>query len=68
MPTASSAMQMEDTMEIDLNGYLMTPTIDEEDHLFGWKVHSINFPVMSKLAHKFLCIPASEGLLVQGET
>ncbi|XP_055036165.2 uncharacterized protein [Misgurnus anguillicaudatus] len=59
VPHASS-VQLEDSLEAELNGYLMTPAIDgEEDPLAWWKVHRVNFPRLSKLARKYLCIPAT---------
>lgn len=57
----SSSVQLEDTaMEAELNSYLMSPAIDgEQDPLAWWKVHRVNFPRLSKLARKYLCIPAT---------
>lgn len=47
-------------MEAELNSYLMTPTVDgEEDPLAWWKVHNVNFLMLSKLACKFVCILAT---------
>lgn len=47
-------------IEAEVNTYLMTTTIDgEEDPLAWWKVHRVNFPMLSKLVSKFLCIPAT---------
>ncbi len=47
-------------MEAELNSYLMTPAIDgEQDPLVWWKVYRVNFPRLSKLACKYLCIPAT---------
>ncbi|CAL9703630.1 unnamed protein product [Knipowitschia caucasica] len=44
----------------ELNSYLVSPTIDsEDDPLSWWNVHQVNFPHLSKLARKYLCIPAS---------
>lgn len=60
VPPASTAVQLECAIEAEVNIYLMTPTIDgEEDPLAWWKVHRVNFPMLSKLARKFLCIPAT---------
>lgn len=57
---ASTAVQLEGAIEAEVNTYLMTPTIDgEEDPLAWWKVHRVNFPMLSKLVSKFLCIPAT---------
>ena len=59
-PPSSSTTQLEDAIKAKLDNYLMTPTIDgEEDPLAWWRVHNVNFPWLSKLARKFLCIPAT---------
>ncbi|XP_063759366.1 E3 SUMO-protein ligase ZBED1-like isoform X1 [Eleginops maclovinus] len=56
---ASSTVQLEDTIKAELDNYLITPTIDgEQDPLAWWRVHNVNFPWLSKLARKYLCIPA----------
>lgn len=56
----TSSMQLEDSMEAELNGYLITPVIDgEQDPLAWWKLHRVNFPRLSELACKYLCIPAA---------
>lgn len=52
VPPASS-VKLEDTLKAELNGYLMTPAIDGEEGLL------VNFPRLSKLARKYLCIPAT---------
>ncbi len=60
VPPPSSTMQLEDAIKAELDNYLMTPTIDgEEDPLAWWRMHNVNFPWLSKLARKFLCIPAT---------
>ncbi|KAK0151881.1 Zinc finger BED domain-containing protein 1 [Merluccius polli] len=57
---ASSTVQLEDTIKAELDNYLITPTIDgEQDPLAWWRVHNVNFPWLSKLARKYLCIPAT---------
>ncbi|KAM4736424.1 E3 SUMO-protein ligase ZBED1-like isoform 1-T2 [Anableps anableps] len=49
-----------DVAEAELNSYLMTPAIDEEDDpLAWWKVHKINFLRLCNMARKYLCIPAT---------
>lgn len=58
----SSALpvQFKHVAEADLNSYLLTPIIDEEnDPLALWKVHKINFPGLRKIASKYLCGPAT---------
>ncbi|XP_061884799.1 E3 SUMO-protein ligase ZBED1-like [Entelurus aequoreus] len=60
VPPPSTTMQLEDAINAELNSYLITPTIDGEDNpLAWWRVHNVNFPWLSKLARKFLCIPAT---------
>ncbi|XP_038129439.1 E3 SUMO-protein ligase ZBED1-like [Cyprinodon tularosa] len=57
---ASSTMQLEDTIKAELDNYLITPSIDgEQDPLAWWRVHNVNFPWLSRLARKYLCIPAT---------
>ncbi|XP_030224922.1 zinc finger BED domain-containing protein 1-like [Gadus morhua] len=57
---ASSTVQLEDTIKAELDNYLITPTVDgEQDPLAWWRVHNVNFPWLSKLARKYLCIPAT---------
>lgn len=58
-PVQSSMVQLEDTIKAELDNYLITPTIDgEQDPLTWWRLHHVNFPWLSKLARKYLCIPA----------
>ena len=60
VPPSSSTTQLEDSIKAELDNYLMTPTIDgEEDPLAWWRMHNVNFPRLSKLARKFLCVPAT---------
>lgn len=38
----------------------MGPVIDGERDPLGWrKLHKINFPILSKLACKYVCVPAT---------
>ncbi|RXN16177.1 zinc finger BED domain-containing 1-like protein [Labeo rohita] len=54
------SLQLEEAIASELNSYLLNPTIDsEEDPLLWWKQHRINFPRLSRLAQKYLCIPAT---------
>ncbi|XP_061096829.1 E3 SUMO-protein ligase ZBED1 isoform X2 [Conger conger] len=53
-------VQLDNVVEAELNTYLFTPAIDgEENPLAWWKLHKINFPQLSKLARKYLCVPAT---------
>ncbi|KAK6485750.1 zinc finger BED domain-containing protein 1-like [Huso huso] len=59
--TASNpSLHLQQSIEAELNSYLLAPSIDSEaDQLAWWKVHQISFPLLSKLARKYLCIPAT---------
>ena len=47
-------------MRDEVEEYLKLPTIDPEmNPLKWWKLHATDFPVISKLAWKYLCICAS---------
>ncbi|CAM4671491.1 unnamed protein product [Leuciscus chuanchicus] len=44
----------------ELHSYLNCPPADSEcDPLMWWKTHEVNFPRISRLAKKYLCIPAT---------
>lgn len=44
----------------ELSSYVNSPPADSEcDPLLWWKVHTVNFPHISRLARKYLCIPAT---------
>ena len=57
---AASTVRLEDAIAAELNSYLTLPKLDEEeDPLAFWKERRVNFPMLSKLARKYLCIPAT---------
>ncbi|MBN3296944.1 ZBED1 protein, partial [Amia calva] len=57
---APSSMVPSYAVEAELNSYLVSPTIDSEmNPLTWWLLHQVNFPHLSKLARKYLCIPAT---------
>ncbi|XP_067274669.1 E3 SUMO-protein ligase ZBED1-like isoform X1 [Pseudorasbora parva] len=57
---APSSVVPSHAVEAELNSYLVSPTIDSEmDPLTWWRLHQVNFPHLSKLARKYLCIPAT---------
>lgn len=60
-PTSTTfVMQMEQAIEAEVNSYLLSPTIDSEaDPLAWWKLHHLTYPKLSKLARRYLCIPAT---------
>ncbi|XP_077411679.1 E3 SUMO-protein ligase ZBED1-like isoform X2 [Vanacampus margaritifer] len=48
------------SIELDLIMYLQTADLDpEEDPRIWWRQHEVNFPLVAKLAKKYLCIPAT---------
>lgn len=48
------------SIELELSMYLQTPGPDSEtDPLEWWKQHETNFPLVARLARKYLCIPAT---------
>ncbi|KAL4006671.1 tripartite motif-containing protein 66 [Sarotherodon galilaeus] len=48
------------SIELELSMYLQTPGPDSEtDPLERWKQHETNFPLVARLARKYLCIPAT---------
>lgn len=52
--------QCRDAVTTELNIYTYMPgVVHEEDPLKWWKHHKINFPLLSKLAQKYLCIQAT---------
>lgn len=58
--TTSASSSLKEAIEGELKGYLSTPNAESEvDPLEWWKVHEANFPRVSHLARKYLCIPAT---------
>ncbi|XP_024139828.2 zinc finger BED domain-containing protein 1, partial [Oryzias melastigma] len=54
------APSVKELVEKELHSYLALPNIDSEvNPLEWWKVHKVNFPRVSQLALKYLCIPAT---------
>uniref|UniRef100_A0A667YW07 BED-type domain-containing protein n=1 Tax=Myripristis murdjan TaxID=586833 RepID=A0A667YW07_9TELE len=52
--------EQEENSESELEQYLSLPAIPlEADPLEWWKKHEQQYPIMSRLARKFLCIPAT---------
>lgn len=65
-PTTASAsttfdpVQCREAVAAELNTYTYMPCVDHgEDPLKWWKCHKINFPLLCKLAQKYLCIQAT---------
>ncbi|KAM3842884.1 E3 SUMO-protein ligase ZBED1-like [Diretmus argenteus] len=55
-----SSLSEEDKIKTELQTYLLTPEIREDaDPLQWWKKHQYSFPRLSKLAKKYLSIPAT---------
>lgn len=58
--TTGPTPSLREAIEAEMKAYLSTPNADSEmDPLEWWKVHEVNFPRVSKLAQKYLCIPAT---------
>lgn len=50
----------EDKVKAELTAYLMSPGVDSDtDPLHWWQANEAIFPRLSKLAKKYLCIPAT---------
>ncbi|XP_017291101.2 E3 SUMO-protein ligase ZBED1-like [Kryptolebias marmoratus] len=48
------------SIELELSMYLQAPGPDSETNpLEWWKQHELNFPLVARLAKKYLCIPAT---------
>ena len=59
-PTTSTGLTDKETVESELDKYLLAPDADSEmDPLQWWKIHEKNFPRVSCLAKRYLCIPAT---------
>lgn len=59
-PVPTAAMQLEQVLDAELSSYLLSPTLDsEENPLAWWRLHKVTYPRLSKLARRYLCIPAT---------
>ncbi|XP_059418261.1 E3 SUMO-protein ligase ZBED1-like [Carassius carassius] len=48
------------TIEAEFNSYILIPKIHSEQDPLAWGgIHKVNFPQLSKLAEKYLCVPAT---------
>lgn len=58
---ASPSLNLQDmAITAELQSYFLSAAVDsEEDPLVWWKEHAKQFPALSKLAQKYLCIPAT---------
>lgn len=57
---SGQGLPIKEAIEMELKSYLLTPEADSEtDPLGWWKIHEFNFPRVSSLAKKYLCIPAT---------
>lgn len=59
-PGVSTELTGMQAMEKELENYLLAPDADSEaEPLEWWKMHERNFPRVSQLAKRYLCIPAT---------
>ncbi|XP_039515830.1 E3 SUMO-protein ligase ZBED1 [Pimephales promelas] len=58
--SGSTSFSLKEAIEGELKGYVSIPNAESEmNPLEWWKVHEANFPRVSQLAKKYLCIPAT---------
>ncbi len=60
--TASATVPIDPTaaIEAELSVYMQSSTTDnEEDPLLWWRTHKVNFPRLSNMARKYLCMQAT---------
>ncbi|KAK0132098.1 Zinc finger BED domain-containing protein 1 [Merluccius polli] len=59
-PSTASTVSLEQAVEAELSSYLVSPVQDSEGSpLDWWREHQVHFPTLSKVAKKYLCIPAT---------
>ncbi|XP_022042867.1 E3 SUMO-protein ligase ZBED1-like [Acanthochromis polyacanthus] len=60
VPTSLPHQTESDKIEAELNSYLLSPVVDPDtDPLEWWRQHQPNFTRLSRLARKYLAIPAT---------
>ncbi len=56
----SSPLTADQKVQKEIEDYLLAPALDSESNPLGWwKIHAGDFPIMAKVAQKYLCICAS---------
>ena len=59
-PSTAPTVSLQQTVEAELSSYLVSLMLDsEENPLEWWRKHHVHFPTKSKVAKKYLCIPAT---------
>ncbi|XP_077306275.1 E3 SUMO-protein ligase ZBED1-like [Lithobates pipiens] len=59
-PALGSHQQQSESLSLELHSYLFLGNTDsEDDPLVWWKTHKEQYPRLSALARKYLCIPAT---------
>lgn len=59
-PTTSTTRTQKDAVETELLSYLLSVCVESDaDPLKWWRNHEANFPALSCLAKKYLCVPAT---------
>ncbi|XP_025753343.1 zinc finger BED domain-containing protein 1-like [Oreochromis niloticus] len=60
LSSTAPTVSPEQAIEAELSSYSVCPVQDsEENPLDWWRKHQVNFPTLSKVAKKYLCIPAT---------
>ncbi|XP_051805338.1 E3 SUMO-protein ligase ZBED1-like isoform X1 [Acanthochromis polyacanthus] len=58
--STAPAVSIQQAVEAELSSYLVSPLQDsEENPLDWWRQHHAHFPTLSKVAKKYLCVPAT---------
>ncbi len=56
----STSLTADQKVQKEIEDYLLAPALDSESNPLGWwKIHAGDFPIMAKVARKYLCICAS---------
>lgn len=60
IPSATPTLSLQQSLEAEMSSYLVSPMLDSEANpLDWWRKHHVHFPTLSKVAKKYLCIPAT---------
>lgn len=60
IPSATPTLSLQQSLEAEMSSYLVSPMLDSEANpLDWWRKHHVHFPNLSKVAKRYLCIPAT---------